>query len=320
MPTYLGIDGGGTATRAILVNKNGRVLGVGSAGPSNYNNVGEARASENLLAATRSAWEAAGKPFVPADAAFLGLAGVKSAADIARMTAAAEGIGLAGAGAVAVANDLHNALSGGLNGAPGIALIGGTGCNALGRDAGGRTFMCGGWGWLLGDLGAGFGLAAEGLRAATRAADGRAPATRLLPAALAFFGLSEPDELLARLYVGEWDPAAVAAFAPVVVRLAGEGDSAAASVLASGADALAGIVATVARTLDFPNGPDVVLLGGCITSGAPYQPLVEAAIRRACPSARLRAALHDPLHGAALNVLRHAGLKPVVTPSRSSSP
>jgi N-acetylglucosamine kinase-like BadF-type ATPase len=310
MPTYLGIDGGGTHTRAILLNRSGRVLGVGSAGPSNFNNVGDARAIANLLTATRAAWSAAGKPFAPADAAFLGLAGVKSAADIARMITVAEGASLASAGAVTVANDLHNALSGGLDGAPGIVLIGGTGCNALGRDASGRTFMCGGWGWLLGDLGAGFGLAAEGLRAACRAADGRAPATRLLTAALAFFGLSEPNELLACLYVGTWDPGAVASFAPVVVRLAGEGDSTAAAVLSDGADSLAAIVAATARTLDFPSGPDVVLLGGCITSGAPYQPLVEAAIRRAWPAARLRPAAHDPLHGAALNVLRHAGLKP----------
>jgi len=310
MPYYLGIDGGGTHTRAILLNENGSALGVGTAGASNFNNVGEAQATANLLAATRAAWSAAGKSVVPADAAFLGLAGVKSTPDIARMTAAAEGVGLASAGAVTVANDLHNALSGGLDGAPGIALIGGTGCNGLGRDAGGHTFMCGGWGWLLGDRGAGFGLAAEGLRAATRTADERAPATRLLAAALAFFGLSEPDELLARLYGGTWDPGAVAAFAPVVVRLAGEGDATAAAVLTDGAEALAEIVAATARALDFPSGPDVVLLGGCITSGTPYQPMVEAAIRRACPAARLLPAVHDPLHGAALNVLRNAGLKP----------
>jgi hypothetical protein len=53
----------------------------------------------------------------------------------------------------------------------------------------------------------------------------------------------------------------------------------------------------------------VVLLGGCITSGAPYQPLVEAAIRRAVPNARLCPPVHDPVHGAALNALRTAGVR-----------
>jgi N-acetylglucosamine kinase-like BadF-type ATPase len=308
MSFYLGIDGGGTHTRSILLAESGQIVGRGMAGPSNYHNVGESQATANLLAATHAAWAASGKPFAPATAAFLGLAGIKSTQDIARMTSAAEGAGLAVAGAVVVANDLHNALAGGLDGAPGIALIAGTGSNCLGRDAAENTFMCGGWGWLLGDRGAGFGLAAEGLRAAVRAADSRGPETRLLAAALAFFGLAEPNELLARLYLGTWDPGTVAAFAPVVVRLAAEGDAIAHEVLAAGAEELAGIVAATALNLDFPEGPDVVLLGGCITAGPPYQPLVEAAIRRACPAARLRQPAHDPLHGAALNVLRQAGI------------
>lgn len=319
MAYYLGIDGGGTHTRAILLAETGRVLGVGKAGSSNFNNVGESRAAANLLAAAKAAWAAAGKPFAPADAAFLGLAGVKSGSDIARMTAAAEGVGLAVAGSVTVANDLHNALTGGLAGAPGVALIGGTGCNCLGQDASGNTLMCGGWGWLMGDRGGGFGLGAEGLRAAVRYADERIPATRLLGAALAFFGVSEPDELLARLYNSEWSPSAIGAFAPVVIRLATEGDPAAVAILEEGAADMADIVASTVRRLKFPDGADIVLLGGCISSGDLYQTLVEAAICRACPGARLRPAVYDPLIGSALNVLRSAGITPSETPTVSTA-
>jgi N-acetylglucosamine kinase-like BadF-type ATPase len=311
MRWYLGIDGGGTHTRAVLVDAQGRVRGIGTAGPSNYHNLDIEAAAANLRAAAGEAWAQAGQAFSPAAGAFLGLAGVKSSRDIASMTSAAEGAGLAPAGTITVANDLHNALAGGLDGSPGIALIAGTGSNCLGCDATGTTVMCGGWGWLMGDRGAGFGLAAEGLRVVARAADGCEPPTRLLPAALAFFGLSEPNELLARLYVGTWRPGAVAEFAPVIVRLASEGDAAALRVLEEGANDLAGIVAGTMRQLDFPSGADVVLLGGCVTSGAPYQPLVESAILRACPRARIRQAAHDPLHGAALNALRCAGHKPI---------
>ncbi|MBL9215182.1 MAG: ATPase [Opitutaceae bacterium] len=310
MKAYLGIDGGGSHTHAILVSPRGRVLGRGEAGPSNYHGVGLKVAGANLRKAAERAWADAGQPFQAAAAAFLGCAGVKAERDAARVTAEAEGVGLAPAGQVTVVNDLHNALAGGLAGQPGIALIAGTGTNCLGRDATGATCMCGGWGWLLDDEGGGFGLAVAALRAAVRGADGRIPPTRLLPAGLAFFGLTHPDELLARLYVDAWTPDEVAAFAPVVMRLAEEGDAAAIGVLRNGAAALAGLVAGAAKPLSFPAGPSVVVLGGCARSGSPYQPMIEAAIRRLCPEARLGAPALSPVHGAAVNCLRAAGCDP----------
>lgn len=308
MNPYLGIDGGGTYTRAVLVTAEGRVIATGEAGPSNYHNVGLEAAGANLRAAAEAAWMAGGGGrFQPAEVAFVGCAGVKAAVDVARLIAVAENVGLAPAGEITVANDLHNALAGGLAGRPGVALIAGTGSNCLGRDASGASFMCGGWGWLLDDEGGGAGLALAAMRAVVRAVDGRAPATRLTPALLAFFGLAEPDELSERLYVRAWTPDQLAGFAPVVGRLAEEGDAVARELLGAGAKALARLVKGATQALDFPDGPEVVVVGGCARSGAPYQPLVEAAIRSAVPKARLVEPAYSPLHGAALNVLRVAG-------------
>jgi N-acetylglucosamine kinase-like BadF-type ATPase len=225
-----------------------------------------------------------------------------------RVRAAAESAGLAPAGAVTVMNDLYNAHAGGLQGEAGVALIAGTGTNCLGIDHAGGSFMCGGWGWLLDDEGGAFGLAINALRAAARVADGRAAGTRLLAAALAFLGLSEADEMLARFYAQPWTPAEIAAFAPVVARLASEGDATAHRLLVAGARALAGLVAGACRTLVFPRGPRVVLLGSCARSGAPYQPLIEAEIRRLCPSARIVEPKGGTLHGAAINALRAGGV------------
>jgi N-acetylglucosamine kinase-like BadF-type ATPase len=315
MDLYLGVDGGGTHTRAVLVDASGHVHGRGTAGPSNHHNVPLAEVTANLRAAVAQAHRAADVPLAPASGAFLGLAGVKSAADAAHLTAAAESLGLAAPGTIVVANDLHNALAGGLAGAPGIALIAGTGSNCLGRDEADAVFMCGGWGWLLDDSGAGFGLALAALRAAVRAHEGRADFTRLLPSALAFFGLTEPNELLTRLHRPAVRPEEIAAFAPVVAELAAGGDAVAESVLRDGAAALAELVATTASRLHFTDGPSVVLLGGCVKPGTPYRALVEAAIRQACPPSRVVEAKHDPLHGAALNALRTA-IRPPRPPLR----
>ncbi|MDR1283594.1 MAG: ATPase [Opitutaceae bacterium] len=311
MDFLLGIDGGGTRTRAILVTETGVVLGTGEAGPANCHNVGVQTAARHLNEAADMAWSAADKPRRQQPArVFIGCAGVKSRPDILQLTAAAELAGFP-AETVTVENDLHNALAGGLGGRPGIALIAGTGSNCLGRDASGNTFMCGGWGWLLDDEGSGFGLAIAALRAVARAADRRARPTSLLPAALAFFGVSEPDELLARFYAKKWTPGEVAAFAPVVMRHATEGDATARKLLAEGARALAALVSGAASALRFPQGPRVVLLGGCARGGAPYQPMIEAKIRATCPRARIVEPVGPPLHGAALNVLRAAGIHPL---------
>ncbi len=306
MKLYLGIDGGGTRTRAVLLLGSGEVLGMGEAASSNFNNVGEQEAGNNLCAATEAAFHAAGMAFRPVVSAFLGLAGVKSSEDIARMTSVAETRQLAPAGTITVKNDLYNALAGGLDGEPGMALIAGTGSNCLGRDVSGKDFMCGGWGWLMDDEGSGWGLSVDALRVAVRMADGRETPTRLLSTVLAFHGVPEANALLARLYNSTWSPAKIAGFAPIVIRLASEGDEAAGAVLRRGAKALSELIVTTAARLEFPGGPRVVLLGGCARSGPPYQTLVEEAVRTACPQARLQDPVRDATYGAALNALSFA--------------
>jgi glucosamine kinase len=311
MQIYLGIDGGGTHTRAVLVSEHGRLLGQGKAGPSNYHNVGLDRSVEHIMAATSAAVLTAGLTGHPVSSAFLGCAGIKSALDKTRLTLACETAGVAPPGEITVANDLLNALTGGLAGRPGIALIAGTGSHSLGRNAEGRTASCGGWGWLLDDVGGGFGLTLSALRAVARAVDGRSPKTRLLPAVLAFLQIAEPEELLARLYVDSWTPGELAEFAPVIKRLAAEGDAVANRILREGAKGLAGLVQSVANTLSFEVPPEVVVLGGCALSGTPYQPMIEESIRQACPRARIVDPEHSPVHGAAWNALRAGGIDPL---------
>jgi N-acetylglucosamine kinase-like BadF-type ATPase len=311
MKVFLGVDGGGTKTQAVLVRQDGRILGEGQAGPSNYHYVGLAKAVANIRDATHAAWKASRHKQTSVAGAFLGCAGIKSSQDMTRLVSAAESAGLAPAGDIQVANDLHNALAGGLLGRPGIALIAGTGTNCLGRDRSGQSFMCGGWGWLLDDVGGGLGLAMAAMRACVRSADGRGPKTPLLPSLLAFLGLSEPDELLARLYVEKWSHEELASFARIVMRHASEGDKTAIRVLRQGASALAELVVGVTKHLNFLKGPEVVLLGGCARSGAPYQPLVEEEILKACPSAKLRTPEGSTAVGAAINALRLGNISPL---------
>lgn len=308
---FLGMDVGGTGTRAVLVDSKGRVKGMGSAASANPHNVGLAVAQARLREAASAAWASAKKDFQPARHAFVGAAGVKSRQEICAMRSAVESEGLAAAGEVVVENDLSNALTGGLSGRPGIALISGTGSNCLGRDPRGKSFMCGGWGWILDDEGSGFGLALAAVKAVVRAGDGRGPATALTPSTLAFFGVTDPNELPACFYTKKWTPGDVGEFAPTVMRLASEGDAVATAILQAGAEALAGLVKGNLAALNFSQPPEVTLLGGCARSGPPYQTLLEQTLREVCPRIRLVAPEGSPLAGAALNALQSAGISPL---------
>lgn len=256
-PVYLGVDGGGTKTLAVVVDAAGRERGRGMAGGANYNALGLAAALANLHAAIQAALNAA-HATPPIAAAWIGLAGVDRPADrellLPHLTPLAR--------AVHLSNDAELALSALPSGA-GIALIAGTGSIALGRDPAGATARAGGWGHLLGDEGSGYDIGRRAVQAALRAADGRGPATSLLPRILAHWELPAADAVLTRVYpVG--DKTVLAALAPLVLDAAADGDPVARAIIGRAAAELATAARAVARALAFPNGRVPLVLGGTL--------------------------------------------------------
>ena len=67
----LGIDGGGSSTRAVLIDTSGDVIGMGESGASNYQAVGIDGAGESIRQAVEQAWRRTGRQPGPAAAAFL---------------------------------------------------------------------------------------------------------------------------------------------------------------------------------------------------------------------------------------------------------
>src|SRR5687768_15606443 len=77
----LGIDGGGSRTRAAIVNDAGCVRGYGESGPSNIHVIGRNAARDAIDAATRNASDSAGLASTQFLAAFLGVAGAGTERD-----------------------------------------------------------------------------------------------------------------------------------------------------------------------------------------------------------------------------------------------
>ena len=306
----LGVDGGGSRTRALLATHDGTVLGFGTAGPSNVNTVGLDRALDAFLAATRAAWKSAGLPFTPAASAFIGAAGLRAAgvckALVERFVAAGAALdGCCGAG-----SDSEAALAAALAGRPGIVLLVGTGSFCLGRDGAGHRAECGGWGWLLDDVGGGAFLGLAAMKAAVRALDGRGAPTYLGPCIAAKTDLPSPRSLPAMIQQAQSLPTLLASLAPLVLEQAREGDRVANEILVQGATGLGELVAHVGHALHWNSPPSVVPSGGLGCSGPPYQPLIASAVERVLPGARIESPRVPTSGGALLSALELTGAFP----------
>lgn len=295
----LGVDGGGTRTRAAIADRGGRVLGSGEAGGSNLDDVGPDALRVRLAAAVAAARQAAGQPSAPFAAACLGLAGVVSGADVAAVGAAVAPLDLAPAGRLLIDHDARVALAGGLDLAPGLVLIAGTGSACFAMNGAGARHLAGGWGHLLADEGGGYWLGLEALRAAARADDGRGPPTALTAEVRAALSLSALSGLMHRLYVQGLSRAEIAALAPRVLGAARAGDPVAADLVERGAQALARAAQAAAARVQL-RAPDLVLAGGVFGAGEVVLGPLRRALSDALPGARVLPAHRPPVEGACL--------------------
>ena len=309
MALFLGIDGGGTSTRALLCDDCGRVLGTGSGGVANHLHAGWDGAAEALRTATAAAFSAAGLEPEPCTAAFLGMAAASSDEARARWREIAHRLGLvATPAAIGIDHDIRIALAGGLAGRPGIALIAGTGSSCYGRTASGATWQAGGWGSILDDGGGGYWLGLRAVGAAIRGDDGRGPATALRARVLTRLQVPNLREIVTRLHAGSLARHEIARLAEDVMACAAEGDSAASTLLERGASELAAMVRAVAHKLFPAAAPEVVLAGSTATSGA-FSSRIVAAIAHEVPAARVVPAELSPVGGATLLALETGGIQ-----------
>jgi glucosamine kinase len=299
----IGVDGGGTKTQAAVAARDGRILGQGWGGPSNYHDVGEDAARANLAQAVEAARRAAGVDGAPFGAAFLGVGSIVVEEDRATLRRMAGAISLADQ--VGVDHDCRIALAGGLSGRPGMVLITGTGSSCYGRTPDGRSWLAGGWGPVISDEGSGYWLGVQALRAAATAEDGRDPtARRLRDAVRERLELDEMRAMMHRMYVVGMSRAEIASLAGLVLEAARAGDPAALRILSAGADLLGEVVEAAARALGLADGPcELAITGGLTNAGDLYLDPLGRAIRARLPECRITAPERPPVEGACLLAL-----------------
>jgi len=241
----LGIDGGGTRTRASIVIGE-KVLARAESGSIKRLRVGERVASTNLRALLKDVYAEAGVSRVAAASC-----GVASASLPGTVEWITEVLREFGAERCEVVGDEVIALDAAFQGGPGILQIAGTGSNTIGRAPDGCRECVGGYSSRLGDEGSGYWIGLHSVRHALNAYDREEP-TQVLEKVGQIWKTSSLEELV---NLGDSTPGPdFAALAPAINELAEGGDPVALGVLNQAAADLVAFVLLVRAKLRRKHG------------------------------------------------------------------
>jgi N-acetylglucosamine kinase-like BadF-type ATPase len=245
MSLVLGIDGGGTHTRASIVDaaaaSGKQVLAFAESGSIKRLRVGARAAEENLRALLTEVYAQAGVTGV--DAASVGVASATMPGIPEWITAVLREFRIERS---EVVGDEIIALDAAFEGGPGILQIAGTGSNTIGRAPDGSRECAGGWSSRLGDEGSGYWIGLHAIRRALNAYDREEP-TQVLQRVGEIWGTPTIDALV---NLGDSTPGPdFAALAPAISELAEAGDAVAIGVLKQAAVDLVDFVLLVRSKL-----------------------------------------------------------------------
>jgi N-acetylglucosamine kinase-like BadF-type ATPase len=317
MDLVLGVDAGGTASRAVLATLDGRVLGRGLAGPGN-----PVTATSPAAASIRTAIRQAIGEHSPSEvvAAVLGVAGVADASDPAAAVFRPMWSDLALSCPFSVVGDVVTAFAAGSPSPSGTVLIAGTGAIAARVTDLRVTATADGLGWLLGDEGSGRWIGLQAVRAAVR--DWSSPLGQLVAARSGAASAAEAVRWAQTLPFAE-----IGALTPPVCAAARSGSPAATRIITAAVDhlivtldSLAAQDPLIAREpltdrqplagflpVDLVAPEPVVLAGGLLVADTPVRDGVLAVLaKREVPTGTAR----DPAAAAAWLAARALSRRP----------
>lgn len=272
MRYVVGVDAGGTSTTAAAYEyESGALLAEGAAG---YGNVisGTEDALEHLKDAVRGAVSKLEGECV---LILVGAAGAVSGG-LNRMIE--DSLGKEFGCPVKAVSDARLALEGSLQGRDGVLLISGTG-SAVQVRKGAEQQLIGGWGYLVGDEGSGYGLVAQAVREMTRDVDYGNPERPVSKAVREFYGAEDARAVIKFLH--SHMKGDIAAAAPVIVACADAGDPDARALLTRAGEELAKLVVCAARRMKLEPGFPLALQGSVVKKVPQVRERMLSAIREA---------------------------------------
>lgn len=220
---FLGVDGGGSKTTAVVFNEKGEFICSARGESINYYSVGidSARLAMKNIIENLSI-----KKF---RCAVIGMSALNERATEEETERFCSGI--IDSENIIMDSDLFVALEAMDISGECAAIISGTGSMAVCRNSDGAISHTGGWGYILGDEGSGYAIGLGGIKAAIRAAENCAPETTLLDECLEYFSINNIYDLIDLYYEKNVSRKKTAAFARLVSKCCENGDAVAKSIL-----------------------------------------------------------------------------------------
>jgi N-acetylglucosamine kinase-like BadF-type ATPase len=206
-------------------------------------------------------------------------------------------------------NDTFALLKAGTTAPTAVAVVCGTGVNAVGVRADGGRVRYPALGALSGDWGGGDGVGRAAVWHAARATDGRGPATALARSIPEKWGLASFSDFMQEVHFGRLDQTVYSAIAPLVFGEADAGDPVSGMLIDRLAEELTLLASTTVRRLEAEErAVPVIFGGGVIVAGNPR--LIEGIttrLSRTAPNAVMSIVSEPPLLGAGIAALLDGG-------------
>lgn len=298
---YIGIDGGGSKTEAVLINQNREVLSRALTGATNPNDVGVEISAQRICALVTQLLQNTG--ISPHQVClFAGISGALNHKETLLLAICGK---LPHMSHIEVDSDIACLMYAELPPGDGACVICGTGSACFLRIDG-EMHRIGGWGYLLDSAGSGYDMGRMALEAALKAYDGRGQTTRLTQLLEGYLGAPVQASLTA---IYEKGKPYIAACAPLVFEAARAGDGVAEQILRVNAQAVADMIQTACQKRQAMRGganksPLLVAMGGSINQKE--VPMWTSLVATLCPAeAELMVADTPMVVGAVMKAYLH---------------
>lgn len=262
MNCLIGIDGGGSRTRAVLVDSSGNLLAGALGGPANIQFLDKETLKITINSLLSELYASSRSSPRTVKALVAGFAGAGRPSDRKIVGSIFDELDLKDR--YKIVTDMEIALYGAFRDEPGIILIAGTGSAAFGRDAAGILQRCGGWGYLVGDEGSGYYIGRTAVRYALQSYDTILPATVLVDIICKTFDLEAIDQIIPKIYSCAVSRIDIANLAPAVLDAAAQGDAVAMMIIEDAGKSLGKLVETLLHRLNLEAKPVNMCLTGSI--------------------------------------------------------
>lgn len=272
--SVLGIDGGGSSSKWVILDALGQAIAQGQAGPITGHLFKEEQRQQ--IFATLDELLAQARPY-RLDAVVGGITGLDAhTPEAAQLTAYIAGALELPTARVSIMNDMDLAYRANFAPGAGILVYAGTGSVAYHLTRQGQVVRAGGHGFIIGDEGGGYWIGKTALRQLMRWHD-EGLSTDAYPLAQELYGaIGGSDWPTIRAYVYGGGRQAVAALAPAVGRAAQQGDPLARQILLQAGRELADLAQTLRHRVGVL---PVVLTGGALR----VSPLIEQGASESLP-------------------------------------